>query len=539
MTPSPFFRGIELKHRLAFMVLCLLAFACGGGETVSGWLAVAGRDTVTAADASRIWLEMPESSRQLYLEKEDPAGDFLASIVTRSMLEGEMERLSIDTLSEIVSSGDALITRRSLPALSRLLKETAMDEVTERDLELYRRYMGNTVWITLTDSLGRWSPNPIHLPELPERLAEAVAEMEPGETLAMDGELRITLDSLRTTSRELVEAELRREDLDRHAADRIASTRASIRMQLIWRRITEAGAVRIDSTALQRLADHYAADRTLITDDTLLSISDFTLTSADVAGAVYYERNFVPVSPANPVWLREFCMTILRREAAARALYEMYPERINDFRGDADSVRTAASADWLYRTFVSDSVSMSRSDLESLYVEIGPELSVSETRSVLALNLDSEDDLVDFRTAVANGTIEDELDSFKAFPSLSADSSNPLLTRPLLPSEVPGGLGETLFALSTEDTTTWLGPAPYAAGMGHTAVRLAAVHPEHAPDFDEAIPVLEEILSAELENSAYNEWIADLKLIYRPKINTELLQELSKNPAEWGSATEY
>ncbi|MBD3278383.1 MAG: hypothetical protein GF388_08790 [Candidatus Aegiribacteria sp.] len=524
-----------MKYRFASMTIFLLAIACGGSETESGWLTVAGRDTVTAAEASRIWLEMPESSRQIYLQKEDPSGDFLASIVIRSMLEGEMDRLSVDTLTEVLATGDALIRRRSLPVLSRLLRESISAEVSERDLELYRRLMGNTVWITVTDSLGRWSPDPVHLPELPVRLSEAVAEMEPGETLVIDGGMRITLDSARTTSRELVEAELHREDLDLYATGRIASTRATLRMQLLQRRFAGGEAVRIDSASLDRLVDHYAADRPLVPNDTLVSLSDFALTSEVVAGAVYYERNMTLVSPANPVWLREFCMTILRREAAARELNELFPERIDGYRRDADSVRTAASADWLYRTFVSDSVNINRSDLESLFVEIGPELTVSETRSILALNLNSEHDLIDFRTAVEAGTINDELDSFAGFPSLSADSTNSLLTRPLLPSEIPGRLGDTLFALPPGDTMTWLGPAPYAAGLGHTAVRLVAVHPEHAPDFDEAVPVLEEILSAELENRRYDEWIEELKQTYRPEINTELLRQLPENPADWGS----
>ena len=524
-----------MKYRYASVTLALLLIACGGSKTAGNWLAVAGGDTVTAAEASRIWLEMPESSRQLYLEKEDPAVDFLSSLVTRSMLEGEMERLSVDTLAEVFGSGDALIRRRSLPALSRLLKEIHMEEVSESDLELYRRLMGSTVWITVTDSLGLWSPDPVHLPELPVRLAEAVAEMEPGETLAMDGGPQVTLDSIRRTPRELVEAELNREDLDRYAADRIASTRASLRMKLLWRNFAEGGAVRFDPAAVNRLSDYYSGDSPLVSNDTLIYTSDFALTSGEAAGAVYYERNFVPVSPANPVWLREFCMTILRREAAARELYELYPERIDSYRADADSVRRAASADWLYRTFVSDSITVSRGELESLYVEIGPELTVSETRSFLALNLDSEDDLTGFRTAVAAGTIDDELDSYKGFPSLSADSTNSRITRPLLPSEVPGRLGDTLFALSPEDTTTWLGPAPYAAGLGHIAVRLVAVHPEHEPDFQEAIPALRDILSSELENSRYNRWMEELNQIYRPEINAELLRRLPENPAEWGS----
>lgn len=517
-----------MSFREKSIAFLLVLTACGGSGPAGEWLVATTEDTLTTAEASLVWQGMPESARQFILGKEDPAEAFLTSLTLKSMVQSETIRLGVDTLAQVMFAGDAYLGRNALPLYYEYVRQQCEDSLTGEDLETYMRLMGKTVWITITDSLGSWSPEAIHLPELPPLLVTAVEGLEPGETAIIDGFAEVRLDSVHLTDPELVQMERERDDLEPFISERMVSSRAAFELQQNWRRFSDGGFV-LDPAAFARLCDHYSDGMPMFAGDTLVVLPGFLLTSDLVSGALLYERTVAPVSPSSSRWLEAFCETILRRQAALQALD---PAIVADIRG-VDSVKSATAFDVLYGMFVLDSIHISLEAVESLYQERGSELLVPETRSVVALQLSDDQDIALFRELRESGELDNALDSFEGFPALLADSTSEFLTRPLVPLEVPGRLGDSLFALDPADTLTWLGPVPYTAYLCNVALRLAKVYPEHTPEFDEALPALEDMLLDELETARFDAWVEELEERYGPVRNAERIEQLSRDPSEW------
>ncbi len=299
-----------------------------------------------------------------------------------------------------------------------------------------------------------------------------------------------------------------------------------------WLEVTGGGEAAPDSAALERLVGHYSEDAPLRAADTLVHLPPLLLTSGDMAGAVYRERSVALTAPESRAWMEAFCRAVLGRMLAAEMLAREAPELLEEACEGADSVRTSAAVDLLYERYVRDSVTVTEGDLVALYMEIGTDLTMPERRSAYAARFETEEEASAFKEALGSGAPPPS-DLLRGFPELAADSAAGLLTVPLLPEEVPGGLGEAVFGLGEADTTEWLGPVPHEPGLCWAAVRLAEVHPEHVPGLEEAMPLLEDLLTQELESQRYGQWMTELERRYSPELNVRLIRTLPADPSAW------
>ncbi len=292
----------------------------------------------------------------------------------------------------------------------------------------------------------------------------------------------------------------------------------------------EADRPAFDRRAFEKLAGWFAGDSSFSPGDTLVTSAWGTWTAAQMAAEIDVERSAGFVFPADTAWLYTFAGVLVNRSATAGEFAARHPAR-------ADSV-LRASRDWvmpmavdsLFFDTVASGLEVTDEMLDSAWAADPP---LIPEKRVIQCVVVPPDSLEGFRRAIAAGTAAEASAGLGWVPALSNALQPGQITRPLLSAEIPLGLGGAVFDLDPADTTTWLGPAPYAGGSGHLAVRLVEVIPEHESAREEAVELLERrILEAALERRL-DAWLAEMDERYGLEINEAILADLPEDPASW------
>lgn len=514
------------------MVL-LLTLSCGGGKPVPDWLVIVDGDSISIGEAAGLWAEIPLGPRDTMLLTDSTSREFSRAVAIRRMVELEVSRLGLDTLPEIISVGDSYGRLKCLSALHILLLEEAAATVSTQDLTLYRERMGRTAWYTLEKEGHARTHGPEHLAEADPELGGYLMTMVSGETLLLADGRRLTLDSIVVTDPELVEAAAMDDDFEQFAEGRLVRSRAQMALRKVQEEFVGYPPPLPDSAAIRSLSLHFSRGTPIQASDTVVALTSFTLTAADLAGAVVREGYRGPVSPGSETWLAALSLTVTNRQAAAAYLMDNSPgEHTSAFAG-SDSVSMRAAVDLLYARFVADHVQVTEEYLIEMYSELGGELTVPERRIVFSVLFNEGEETAAFREVVSSGTVDAFAGLIRGPLSISAGGNDQRVSRPLAINEVPSGLGPDLFQLDPGDTTTWLGPVPYSPELCWIAVRLLEVQPEHNPDFEEARIFLEQMAAAELGAERYALWMEELSARYKPVLNYPLIDSLSQDPGNW------
>jgi len=526
--------GVGIIMKL-FCILCTAAFlvvSCGDGISDLSWLVKVDGDSIGTEEVALFWTDLPSVQRDAILSADSVAREFIRTVAVKEMVELEVLRLGLDTLPEVISAGDSFERIRSLSALHDLLLEEAAAELDTVDLSVYRDRMGRTVWYTLQEEGTVRVIGPEHLAETDTELGGYLMMMVPGDTLILEGDRRLTLDSIMVTDPELVEAAKAMEGFEQMAAERLIQVRTARALKEVKEEFTGYPPPLPDSGAIHSLSLHFSDGMPLVGSDTVIATRDYVLRSEDIAGAVMREESRGLVSPGSEAWLAAFSNVVLDRQAAVVYLAEHYPWKLAEFQNGRDSVCMNIAVDLLYRDYVTDSIHVTEERISALYSELRDQMIVPEKRTILSVLLDDEQ-MSDFREALAAGTADILAEQLRGIPSIAADEENSHLSRPLITEEIPSGLGEALFGLDERDTTVWLGPVPYAPALCNVAIRLVDVIPEHTPGFEEAGFYLEDIAAAELENERFARWIEELSDRYGLVFNYQLIDSLQPDPGKW------
>lgn len=516
-----------------FLAGLLVLLSCGGGRPSDRDLfSIDGRSS-TVDQAADMWRTIPAEFRQVILSSDSVQREFARTLAAREMIELEVSQLGIDTLPEIVSAGRAAGRMRSIAALHGLLHEEASSRISPEDIELYLDRMGRTVWYTVSDGEIIRSAGPEHLAETEPSLASLLASMNPGDTAILDDGRSLILDSMKVTDPELVAETVEMAGFRDLARTRLVNAWTENSMERLQEDFLGYPPPVPDSAVIRSVAGHFSSGSPYRAADTVVAAAEFVLTAGDLVGSANIEGARIPVSPESEAWLVAFSMALMRRQAAASYLEENHPREYAEAFAEADSVSMSAAADLLYRRYVSDSVIVTEDDINELYAGLQGELTVPERRSVLSVHLEGREDAERFREAVSSGTASLIIDEFPCLSSISSPENGGRLSRPLTMDEIPAGLGPQLFSLAREDTTTWLGPEPYAQGLCWVAVRLADIHPAHQAELEEVRETLKDIAAAEMEAERYTEWISELHDRWQPQFNWELIDSLPSDPAAW------
>ncbi|MCK4806550.1 MAG: peptidyl-prolyl cis-trans isomerase [Candidatus Aegiribacteria sp.] len=517
-------------------ILCMAAFlslSCGGGEPVSSCLAVVGGDSISVEEAAGLWANMPPGTRDTMLSDDSTSREFVRAVTVREMVELEVLRMGLDTLPEVISAGDSYGRLRSLTAIHILLLEEAAAGLDTEDLTLYRERMGRTAWYTLKEEGRTRTFGPEHLAEADPELGGYLMTMAPGEIVLLADGRNLTLDSMVVTDPELVEASAAHEDFQQFAVNRLVQVRAERALRKVLEEFIGYPPPLPDSAVIRSLSLHFSQGIPFQATDTVEAVTGFALTAGDLVGAVIREEYRRPVSPESETWLAALSIAVLSRQAAAVYLMNHHPGEFAIAFAGSDSVSMRAAVDILYGCFVVDCVQVTEDYLYEMYSELRGELTVPEKRTVLCVLLNDGEETAAFKEAVLAGTANALAGQLRGPLSTSAGGSDQQLSRPLMVNEIPSGLGPALFQLDAGDTTTWLGPAPYAPELCWITIRLVEVEPEHKPDFEEARYLLEQLATSELMAERYSFWMEELTARYKPVLNYPLIDRLPPDPGEW------
>lgn len=516
-------------------IACMAVLACACGRPDAGtWLIVAAGDTVTIGEAGANWDSMPIQGRVRFLESDNLVGDYIVSLGQRILVEAELNRLGYTSRPDIVFLSQARARLTMAGALQDSIHAIASRDVTEDRIDRFLENLGTIVWLTRTTARGDSLAGPEHLPELPEEWVACVEGMVAAGTLTgtlPDGS-SIRLDSIHYEDPELLAQALSDTvQIRGFAASRLSQRTAAAEVSALRGRLREESAPVFAESAFRDLMDYYAGLSPLIPEDTLIVSGAEVWTAARMVGEIAFEASTNPVSPAESTWLYAYADVIVDRANLSAEYARRFPAESEAALAGAAEWALGAAADSLFMDYVADSVEVTEAQIDSAWQADPPPF--PERRSVRTVII-PEDRLEEFRNALAAGTAGDLEQSLPFIDRLS-DPAGPdgHLTRPLFIEEVPGSMGESLFAMSPSDTLRWLPPQPYAPDIGYVSIRLVAVIPEHTATREEADYYLDRQLYDTFIGRRLEAWLTELEARFGLEVNEEVLDDLPPNPSDW------
>lgn len=526
-------RNEEMNRKLFLYALPAVLITAGCGRTVSGddWLFRLDGVTVTVSDAGAYWDSLSPSVQAGFISGGNPLGDFILAYSRKVLVERELERLGIPGNPGIEYRVDAWTRLHAFRSARNSLRLLAESSLTASDDAYYLDHLGTTVWYTIRDAgstPGRRGPSV--LSEIDPSLGLVLAGLSPRESAVLDDGSTVTLDSLLTTEPGLVSAMI---------PDSSNTLRYGRNMMADQRALAAADRIRDDyfaTTDVEFRTDAFADFARIVSDgldpsssDTLVVAGTEVWTAGRMVEEIRCEAEIRPVMPSDAAWLASFAEVILYRESLAREIERIDPAAADSIIHSAGSYRMRLAADTLYRMFVTDSIRITDAMLDSAYAAAPPV--IPEMRTFLCVSLRDSSELHTFKNLLDQGRTTAIVSGFDGIPFLAGSSGDSHLTRALLVGEVPGGLGDALFA--TSDTSTWFGPAPYPRFGIWVAFKLDSVMPARPATLEEANDELRSVITSAREQIRFESWMRGLEQTYGLEIDEKLMTLLPPDPSDW------
>jgi len=513
----------------------ILAASCGRrGPDGGTWLIRLDDKTFTVAQAGTAWTELSAAEKQFFLSRGNQVGEFIVSLSRKAMIQSEIERLGYMDLPGIVGLGAAWTRRVGFSVASDYIDALALSTVTDEDVAFFLDHIEKDVWYSLypgTAAEERFGPN--LLPLLDRELAIHLDSMQTGEVLPLADGTPVRLDSVFVTDPGLVAESL--QDTTRmvsFATDRLQSIRSSRMIQAITDSVLAAAAPVILPGAFHRLLSAYTGGEALVPGDTLVVSGLGVLTTFDAAFEIEFRSTQTPISPGDSVWTDWMLHRMLYVEALLSWMSSISPEAMDSIGSMCRTWMTATAAESLYRDEVSLRVQVTPEMVREEYDNLLELPVVPERRSIQCVWIPG-DMVAGYRMARHQGNAADYVRDMVFWDFLSEDDPPTNITRPLFSEEVPGGYGDSVFALGREDTTVWSDALSLTEDYSFFAFRLVRVYPAHEASFEEARSDLEAVVRARLEEDRTNAWLMELEERYHLEINEDILSGLPADPALW------
>ena len=529
---------MKIPHKILLLTVLSAILGCSGsGErsAISGstWLATVGQDTLTVSAAVQRWNRLDTDGKGIFLESEDPSREFIVSLVSKMLIQLEMEEGGYYSNPELNSMKSSWLRRQSAEAAIDHFRNTAENSVTESDLAFYREHTGKTVWHTLhprTDSSESLGPN--HLPKLERNLALALDSISVGQVTELPSGAFVRLDSLVVTDPALVAETLAdTARFESMAVSRLAQARNRRWYDSIRNHLQRDFSMEVDTAGLRRLAEYYSTGSDL-REETIVRSDLGSWTSSDLRSEIAFLETVSRVQPAELSWQIFFVENLVFHTYLQDTLRRSAPLISDSIMELSEDYLQELALEEFYTDRISSGITVTDVELEEQFRSYEELPILAERRSIELVRI-PEDSLVSCRLAIDAGNPDDFIRSMNGFPQLASEPEDPHLTRPLFIEEIPGGHGERVFTASPGDTTEWLGPFPLAESMDYIMFRLVEIFPSRAATFEEIRPELEVVIRRRLEEEAAASLLEELREKYDTVLNEEAISSLPENPDTW------
>lgn len=522
-----------MKIFTIFIILLLVIISCGRSTPQgSEWLILAGEDTITAAEAGITWNKLSSRSRLSFTSDHNPVGSFVLAVARNRIVEMEISELDITKLDELQLLWSIDLRNRKVTLFRNLVMKEKQSSITGSDIDFYIEHFGETVWFSEIDGDNDdvTKHGPLHLPDQEERIVELLVSIEPGQSeLLPDGSV-IRLDSMLICSipEGIPAAGIDDEDIRLLAAGRIAEAECN----RFFNELTDDICAELESST-DSLIMYGFATGLLSENDTVFTTPRGIWTVLRFDIEISFESTLRNTQPENPIWLEQFIIYLDKQEYLADLFDQTYPDIGDSLQLLSERELLKLSSDRLYEMYVTDSISISGTDVEEAFLtEIHPVI-ILEKRIFRFIFLSEGEELEMLRLYGADsletsGFLDD-------LPGINSLSSTPgaQISLPLSHENIPCNRGDELFCISLSDTLSWYGPYPLDEPRGFFLARLAGVQPAHEASFEEAFPILKTRLREGGEQVRFTRWMYDLEKKYELRINERLLRDLPEDPGEW------
>lgn len=504
---------------LALSVVLFLLTGCGApnGDT---WLIRTVEDEITVSQAGAAWNSLPLQTQQAFMSGDNPVGDFITSLGRKAIIVAEVSNDEYLHSPLIESMKDSWLRSSTFPAYRDSLITDFRQSITDQDLSNYRELMGKVVWYRnpAGEQMGA-----SRLPDLPWNIAFAFDTMAAGQTVEISGET-YTLDSVAISPDSLIQVTLAdTARVNSFARSTLTESRVSAALESL--RISSRETLFIDTL----LVENYALSSSGVASESILADWEGgELTAGEFTGTISYLSMGQQVAPSSVPWLLHNLKNQVFLSEVQNHYSELYPEDYAELLSGAESFAMEKASDLLFEHRIASHVQITDSMVFEAYQSLDSIPVVPETRTFQSIVF-SAGVLEEVIALMAEGA--DPLDlGYPGYAPFLTEGSE-YLSRPVLPSELPTGLGSILFMLD-EDSTAWQRPLIISENLV-AVIRLDSIIPPHEAAYGEIENSLRMNLRAHLEEQQTVEWLCELESRHSLEINSDILGDLPADPSAW------
>lgn len=505
-----------MKLRFGVLAISILFYACSSEETVNPdtWLAAAGPDTITVAEAAEMWSNLPASTRAAFEESENPSRDFVEILAGKMSIDRLVDTSGILDDPAVVRNTEIWTRVESATMARKLITAREAEAVTREDINFYRRNRGIAL------ELGGDVPSlpvPFILTELPREMALALEGASPGDSVAIQG-----LGSVRVNSVSIPE---------NPGSDQPDSAVVEVLAMGRERYLYLAAYASLVSDSGFFAAESFSNTDQLPEDSPMLSCGSWSWTRKALEEEASFLSTRFPALELSDQWRNMFIENLLMQSHLQEVLQDEFPETADSIAAEAEGYRRSIAADSVLAELMEESITVTRRDLEEEYALMENPVIIPEKRVFQSVST-TADHLPSLEEAVAEGSLPGE---FAPLGSIPSSEENDGLSRPLIRSELPHGVPGTLFEIFPDDTTAWVGPYEVEPGI-YAAFRLSEVVPAREATVDELTTSLTDSARRRLQNLAVEALLLQLREEYGVTLNSGAMGRLPGNPGLWPSS---
>jgi len=504
-----------LKYLILSALLLILSCGTQHGDT---WLIRTTGDTITVSEAGEAWSRLEQDERLRFLSGNNTVADFISELGRNTIVTLELSNEQYLYSSLTINMRDCWIRNASCQAYRDSLTTQIRQEITNTDIENYRKLLGSVVWYS-TD--GSATEGPVRLPDLPWPVAFAFDSMQTGSTILIDS-IVYSLDSILTTWENPVDTMYFQND--RFAMDNLTSSRMTRYLNMLSNQSIDS--LFIDEDAVFS----YCANRSSVSDQAELAAwPDGVITAEDLDGILEFTSLGQQIFPESPEWVSRQMINQARLYPLTQQYSLDYPDDFTAIQLSADRFAWNQAYETLFRDNVTSRVVVTDSMTADAYLLLDSALTVPEYRTFVSVQVpqSSMDDAI-FRAVSGNDALLEA--GYSGYSEFLAHDCN-FLSRPVSRTELPDRISDVLFNLEASDTA-WQEPVQIQPGV-FVFYKLHGIVPAHFPSLEQMKESIENSLLIHLEEQKTMEWICELEQLYSLEINQSVLGDLPNDPEAW------
>jgi len=519
----------------AGLAVALLSLSCGGADDTV-WLAIVDGDSITVEEASEAWSTLDQAQRDYYLRLESPGEDLVTSLAMKGIVESLADSLGYTGDARCLAFRDSWLRTEAFVALSGMIHDGIVAEITMADLDFCTAHAADTVWLTaMADSAPELDLGPFGLPAIPHPVAVSLADARQGAILPIRNGLSLRVDSL---SEGGAAVSPNSPALPVDLADSIGIWVLAQSRQRFLNLTDRYGAsidysVSIDTSAVLRVTGFFAGRTPSLPADTVMASRLVTCTSQGLAHEMEFYQTRIPLDPSQPMWAMMTLDNLVIQTVRVGELEALAPLLMDSLESEADSYLMSMALDSLFQDSVTAMVTLTAEDIEEEFQLMDSVILIPEKRVLLGLYLPPDQEGA-FLDAVEAGTEGSLLESLQGLPFLFPDGPVSRTTGPLIGTDVPAEHRDAVFSMAPGDTTL-LGPFPMDRMPGFALYRVLEVIPEHPAEMSEIRPELRQAATTRLQIGWMEEWLERLGERHGFRVNIEAIQRLPLDPGQWGA----